>query len=144
MPKKQKVTTEFKEFISRGNVVDLAVGVIIGAAFTAIVNSLVADLVSPLIQFILQSLIGSKDFSGLQFTAGGAIFTYGNFVMAIINFLLVAFVLFLLVRTINHYRRQKDTPPDVKHICPYCRTPVDRMATKCPNCTADMTPEQVK
>lgn len=139
----KKLLGEFKEFISRGNVVDLAVGVIIGSAFTAIVNSLVSDLISPLIEVIIQALTGNKDFSGLQFMIGNVAFTYGNFIMAVINFFLIAMVVFFLVKGINSFRREKEEKPTAKFICPYCRTEVDEKATKCPNCTADMSPESV-
>ena len=87
---------EFREFIMRGNVMDLAVAVIIGGAFTAIINSLVNDIIMPLIGIIL----GGVDFTSLSITVGNAVVTYGNFIQAIINFLLIALVLFLLIRAI--------------------------------------------
>lgn len=93
---------EFREFISRGNVIDLAVAVVIGAAFTAIVTSLVNDIITP----ILGIIIGGVDFSGLAITVGQAAITYGNFIQAIINFLLVAFVIFLIVRSINRLQKR--------------------------------------
>ncbi len=98
---------EFKEFISRGNVIDLAVAVIIGAAFTAIVTSLVDDIIMPIIGVIL----GGVDFSGLAITFGEANITYGNFIQAVINFLLIALVLFLIVRSINRVIKQKEEAP---------------------------------
>lgn len=88
---------EFKEFIARGNVMDLAVGVIVGAAFTAIVKSLVNNLISPLIGLF----VGSIDFSNLVFTVGDAHFKYGAFINSIINFLIIAFVVFILVKGLN-------------------------------------------
>lgn len=92
---------EFRDFIARGNVMDLAVGIIIGAAFTAIVNSLVTDLINPLIGLF----VGGIDFSSLQFAVGegefAATFRYGSFITAVINFLIIAWVVFLLIRTIN-------------------------------------------
>jgi len=88
---------EFKDFIAKGNVMDLAVGIIIGAAFTAIVGSLVEDMINPIIGLFL----GGVDFSGLSASMGEATFNYGNFIMAIINFLIIAFVVFLLVRSVN-------------------------------------------
>ena len=94
---------EFKEFINRGNVVDMAVGVVIGAAFKAIVDSVVADLISPLIGIIFK-----QDFSSLSVTINGSVFTYGNFIMAVINFLIVAFVLFLFVKAVNKMRALQD------------------------------------
>ncbi|MGV6839799.1 MAG: large conductance mechanosensitive channel protein MscL [Planktomarina sp.] len=88
---------EFKAFIAKGNVLDMAVGIIIGAAFTAIVSSLVADIINPIIGLFM----GGVDFSGLQASFGEAVFTYGNFIMAVINFLIIAFVVFMLVRMVN-------------------------------------------
>lgn len=98
---------EFKEFIMRGNVMDLAVAVIIGAAFTAIVNSLVNDIIMPIIGVIL----GGVDFTTLAITVGEATITYGNFIQAIINFLLIALVLFLIIRAINNMSRKKAEAP---------------------------------
>ena len=105
---------EFKEFIARGNVMDMAVGIIIGAAFTAMVSSMVADLINPIISLI----IGGIDFSGMYVLlgsgeyhsiaaaedAGAAVFAYGRFIMAVINFLIVAFVVFMLVNAVNRAR----------------------------------------
>jgi len=92
---------EFKDFIAKGNVMDMAVGIIIGAAFTAIVTSLVEDLINPIIGIFL----GGVDFGGLTASVGEATFTYGNFIMALINFLIIAWVVFLLVKAVN---RAKD------------------------------------
>jgi len=89
--------SEFKDFIAKGNVMDMAVGIIIGGAFTAIVGSLVDDMITPLIGLFM----GGIDFSGLTASMGEAVFTYGNFIMAIINFLIIAFVVFMLVRSVN-------------------------------------------
>jgi large conductance mechanosensitive channel len=101
--------TEFREFIARGNVMDMAVGIIMGAAFTAIVTSLVQDLINPLIGIFT----GGIDFSGLAYrlTEGddGAVFAYGNFLMAVINFLIVAWVVFLLVKGVNRLKRMAET-----------------------------------
>lgn len=111
---------EFREFINRGNVMDLAVAVIIGAAFGAIVTSLVDDIIMPLIGVI----IGGIDFSGLAVTVGDAAITYGNFIQAVVNFLIIAFVIFLLVRTLNNMQKRfareaaeeppPEAPPDVQ------------------------------
>lgn len=98
---------EFKAFISRGNVMDLAVAVIIGAAFTAIVNSLVDDLIMP----VIGAILGGVDFSTLAIKVGEANITYGNFIQAIINFLLIALTLFLLVRAINQVAKKKEAAP---------------------------------
>ena len=88
---------EFRDFINRGNVVDLAVAVVIGAAFTAIVNSLVDDIIMPFIGILL----GGISFSSLTLTIGNAVIAYGNFIQAVVNFLIIAWVIFLIVRTIN-------------------------------------------
>ena len=100
---------EFREFIMRGNVIDLAVAVIIGGAFTAIINSLVADIIMPIIGVIL----GGVDFTSLAITVGEAVITYGNFIQAIINFLLIALVLFLIIRAMNRMSRKKVEAPAV-------------------------------
>jgi large conductance mechanosensitive channel len=98
---------EFREFIMRGNVIDLAVAVILGAAFTAIINSLVNDIIMP----IIGALLGGIDFTALAITVGDANITYGNFIQAIINFLLIALVLFLIIRSINRMSRTKPEAP---------------------------------
>ena len=95
---------EFQKFIFRGNVMDLAVAVVIGAAFTAIITSLVNDIIMPLIGLIL----GGLDFAGLSFTVGNAVITYGKFIQAIVNFLLVALVLFLVIKAINQLATSKE------------------------------------
>lgn len=102
---------EFKSFIARGNVLDLAVGVVIGAAFTAIVTSLVDDLINPLIGLI----VGGVDFSGLSFGLGDAQFMYGKFITAIIKFLIVAWVVFMIVKGVNRLMPKKPevAPPPV-------------------------------
>ncbi|PZX19599.1 large conductance mechanosensitive channel [Palleronia aestuarii] len=105
--------SEFRDFIAKGNVMDLAVGIIIGAAFTAIVTSLVEDLINPLIGLF----VGGLDFSGLSVGVGDAQFMYGNFITAIINFLIIAFVVFLLVKAVNRIKsaaiRDDDVAPEV-------------------------------
>ena len=109
---------EFREFISRGNVMDLAVAVIIAAAFGAIITSLVNDIIMPIIGIIL----GGIDYTGLSATVGDAIITYGNFIQAVINFLSIAFVIFLLVRTLNNM--QKRLAREAK-VAPPPEAPVD-------------------
>ncbi|TRD23291.1 large conductance mechanosensitive channel protein MscL [Palleronia caenipelagi] len=100
---------EFKDFIAKGNVMDMAVGIIVGAAFTAIVTSLVDDLINPLIGLF----VGGLDFSGLSVGIGEAQFMYGNFITAVINFLIIAFVVFLLVRAVNRIKAAAEKPEDV-------------------------------
>ena len=98
---------EFKEFISRGNVMDMAVGIIIGGAFTAIVGSLVADIITPIIGMIL----GGVDFSTLAVQVGEASITYGNFIQAIINFLIIAWVVFMMVKAMNKMKKKEEEKP---------------------------------
>lgn len=98
---------EFKEFISKGNALDLAIGVIIGGAFGAIVTSIVSDILMPLIGIIL----GGIDFSGLSVTIGSAVILYGKFIQAGINFLIIAFVLFMIIKAINNLRTEKTEEP---------------------------------
>ncbi|MCC6454929.1 MAG: large-conductance mechanosensitive channel protein MscL [Caldilineaceae bacterium] len=101
------MVSEFRDFINRGNVMDLAVGIIIGAAFTAIVNSLVNDLIMPIIGIIT----GGIDFTGLALNIGEASLTYGNLIQAIINFLIIAFVVFWLVKAVNRFRAKEEALP---------------------------------
>ena len=133
---------EFKEFISRGNVMDMAVGVIIGGAFTAIVNSLVNDMLMPLP--LLSLLTGGFDFSGLCIALGegenAATINYGSFISAIINFLLIALVIFLIIKAINKVSRKKKeeaAAPTTKE-CPYCKEQIAIEATRCPHCTSEL------
>jgi large conductance mechanosensitive channel len=95
---------EFKDFIARGNVIDMAVGIIVGAAFTSIVKSLVNNLINPLIGIF----IGKIDLSNLVWTVGDAQFKYGSFLNAVINFLIISFVVFLMVKAINKFRKKED------------------------------------
>lgn len=101
---------EFRDFIAKGNVMDLAVGIIIGAAFTAIVTSLVEDLINPMIGLF----VGGLDFSALSFGFGEAQFMYGNFITAVINFLIIAFVVFMLVKAVNRIKSAAEKPDDVE------------------------------
>lgn len=134
----KKFLHEFKEFAVRGNVIDMAVGIVIGGAFTAIVNSLVADMITPLLGLIT----GGRDFSALSVRVGDAQFMYGNFISAVINFILVAFVLFLVVKAVNKLRSHKkdETPtaPTTK-VCPFCKSEISIDATRCPHCTSELS-----
>lgn len=105
--KKNSFLAEFKTFIARGNVMDMAVGVIIGGAFSNITTSLINDIIMP----ILGIFTGSISFAELSFNAGSAVIAYGNFIQAVLNFLVMAFVVFCLVRTINRFHRKKETAP---------------------------------
>lgn len=103
----KKFMEEFKQFIARGNVMDMAVGVIIGGAFSAITTSLINDIIMPL----LGIFTGSISFAELSFTVNGAVIAYGNFIQAVLNFLVMAFVVFCLVKTINRFHRKKEEAP---------------------------------
>ena len=105
--KKNSLIAEFKEFISRGSVMDLAIGMIMGSAFTAIVNSLVDDIIMPIIGAILSGI----DFTTLMISVGDANITYGNFIQAIINFLCISIVVFIIVKAMNKFRRAKEEAP---------------------------------
>jgi large conductance mechanosensitive channel len=134
---------EFKKFIMRGNVLDMAVGVIIGGAFTAIVTSLNTDILSPLL-----GLIGGTDFTHLTITLGegknAPVLAYGSFITAIINFLVTAFAIFCLIKLINTLsaklsKKEEPAPaaPTTKE-CPYCKSQIAIAATRCPNCTSHL------
>jgi len=128
---------EFKDFAMRGNVMDLAVAVIIGGAFGKIIASLVNDILMPLIGLVL----GGLDFSGLSLTVGKAVVMYGSFIQSIVDFLIVAFVIFMLVRTMNGLKKKEPTPapaePTTKE-CPHCFSTISVKATRCPNCTSQL------
>jgi large conductance mechanosensitive channel len=134
---------EFKEFISRGNVIDMAVGVIMGSTFTKIVTSLVNDVVMPSIGL----LIGDKSFEEFKYviteatetTAESAIY-YGKFIQNIVDFLLVSIVVFLMVKLINKLRKKEEPAPAAPTTkkCPYCMSEIAIEATKCPHCTSDI------
>ena len=134
----KKFMEEFKKFISRGNVMDMAVGVIIGGAFTSIVNSLVNDVMMP----VLSLITGGLDFSSLCIVLGegenAATLNYGAFIAAVINFLLIALVVFLMVKTINRFMPKKETAPATTKDCPYCKQKIAIKATRCPHCTSQL------
>lgn len=125
---------DFKAFVMRGNVMDLAVGVIIGGAFGKIVSSLVGDILMPLIGLV----IGGIDFSGLAFIFGSAKVTYGNFINNSIDFIIIAFVVFLMVRAISKLQKPAPAPAPTTKDCPYCFTAIPLQATRCPNCTSEL------
>lgn len=106
-PKKESLWQELRSFLLRGNVLDLAVAVVVGAAFTAVVNSVVNDLINPLIGLLL----GGLDFGGLSFSIGDATFAYGSLIMAIINFVVVATVLFFIIKAMNAVSKKKEAAP---------------------------------
>jgi len=145
---------EFKEFTLRGNVVDMAVGIIIGAAFGTIVRSLVDDIIMPPIGLLLGGLDFANFFTLLKAgsppapyasladaqAAGAVTINYGMFINAVVSFLIVAFVIFLLIRTINQMRREEEAPPaePTTKECPHCLSIIPINATRCPYCTSHL------
>jgi len=138
----KKLFSEFQAFIAKGSVIDLAVGVIIGAAFKGIVDSLVNDIISPLI-----GLLADTNFTELAWQIGGVTLKYGAFITAIINFLIMAFVLFLIVKAISSARNfgsklKKGDPAapvaPTEKTCPYCKSTIAIDATRCPHCTSEV------
>jgi large conductance mechanosensitive channel len=138
---KKGIVTEFKEFILRGNVVELAVAVVIGTAFTAVVTSLVANIFTPLIA----AIFGKPDFKDLTFTINGSVFTYGLFLNALISFLSIAVVVFFfVVKPMNYLleRRRKglDEEDSDERACPDCLSSIPKAATRCAFCTSEVPP----
>jgi len=141
--KEKGIVAEFKKFIMRGNVMDMAIGVIVGGAFTSIVTSLNTDILSPLL-----AVFGGIDFSHLSITLGSGeeapVLAYGNFITAILNFLITAFVIFCLVKFINKMgdkmkkKEEKPAAPTTKK-CMYCKSEIAIDAVKCPHCTSDLS-----
>jgi len=141
---------EFKEFAMRGNVLDMAVGIIIGAAFGRIITSLVSDIIMPPVGLLL----GKVDFSGLFLNisgksydtlaaakaAGAATINYGTFLNTVIDFVIVAFVIFLMVRQINKWSKPAPAAGPTTKDCPYCVSSIPIKATRCPNCTSQVAP----
>lgn len=145
---------DFKEFIARGNIMDLAVGVVIGSAFQAIINSLVSDIIMPAISILTKKV----DFSDMVFTVGEASIKYGNFITAIVNFFIIAFSIFLVVTYLNKLnkkmekiklgqvdkltakfkkeKKEEQVPEPTVKMCPYCYTEINIKATRCPHCTS--------
>ena len=134
---------EFKKFIMRGNVMDMAVGVIVGGAFTSSVTSLNQDILTPIL-----GIFGGTDFSNLKVTLGSGenapVLCYGNFITAVINFLITAFVIFVLVKAINKIgdkliKKEEEAPAEpTTKMCPYCRSEIAKEATRCPHCTSNL------
>ena len=142
---------EFKEFAMRGNMVDLAIGVIIGGAFGKIIASLVGDILMPLIGLLLGKVsfvdlfvaMDGNTYASLEEakTAGAAVFAYGNFIQTVVDFLIVAFVIFLLVRAINKMKKQEapaPAPAPATKECPFCAMSVPVNAKRCPHCTSEL------
>ncbi|MGN1146892.1 MAG: large conductance mechanosensitive channel protein MscL [Lachnospiraceae bacterium] len=138
---------EFKKFALRGNMIDLAVGMIIGSAFTSIVNSLVNDMIMPIVSLFT----GKVDFSNLFIAldgnsyatleaaqaAGAATFNYGTFISNVINFVIMAFVVFMFVKAMNKLKHEEPAPVTTKK-CPFCKSEISIEATRCPHCTSEL------
>ena len=133
----KKFMNEFKEFISRGNVMDMAVGIIIGGAFTSIVSSLVEDIINPIL-----GIFGGMNFDQLSLNLfGEATLNYGKFITAVINFLIMAFIVFLIMKTMNGVAekfkaKEAEEEKVTTKKCPFCRSEIDLEATRCPHCTS--------
>lgn len=147
---------EFKKFATKGNIMDLAVGVVIGGAFQTIINSLVNDIIMPAVSI----LTGKVDFSDMMFTVGGVSIKYGNFITSIVNFLIIAFSIFLVITYIGKLNRKMEAislgqvekiskklgkeskkepvPEPTVKICPYCYSEINYKATRCPHCTSEL------
>lgn len=138
---------EFKKFALRGNMIDLAVGMIIGSAFTSIVNSLVKDLIMPVVSIFTGRVDFSNWFLALDGNsyatleaaqeAGAATFNYGTFISNVINFVIMAFVVFLFVKGMNKLKHEEPKPVTTKK-CPFCLSEINIEATKCPHCTSEL------
>jgi large conductance mechanosensitive channel len=135
----KKFFDEFRKFALKGNVMDMAVGVIIGGAFQAIVASLTGDVISPLL-----GIFGQADFSTFVLNINGSEIRYGAFITAIINFIIMALIIFVMLKAINKLKdigtKKDDTPqaPTTK-VCPYCQSEISIKATRCPHCTSMLT-----
>ena len=143
---------EFKKFIMRGNVLDMAVGVIIGGAFQAIISSLVNDIIMPVITLLTGGIdftdwfvaLNGESYASLEAAqeAGAATLNYGVFITAVINFLLMAIVVFLIVKAMNKasekVSKKKEDAPKTTKICPFCKSEINIEATRCPHCTSEL------
>lgn len=135
----KKFLKEFKEFISRGNVMDMAVGIIIGGAFTSIVSSLVDDIINPLL-----GLVGGMNFDRYHVTLlGEATLNYGKFITAVINFLIMALIIFCIIKAMNTAAEKLSSKEEEREAattkkCPYCKSEIDLEATRCPRCTSQL------
>jgi large conductance mechanosensitive channel len=134
------IVRDFRAFILRGNLVDLAVAVVIGAAFSSVVSALVRDIITP----IIAAIFGKPDFSRLTFTINDSVFAYGDFLNALLTFLLVAAaVFFFVIRPVNSLMARMRTEPDVEVItrgCPECLSQIPVAATRCAFCTTEVAP----
>ena len=153
---------EFKKFAMRGNIMDMAVGVVIGGAFQSIINSLVSDIIMPTVSIFT----GKVDFSDMMFTVGSASIKYGNFITSIVNFLIIAFSIFIAITYINKFnqkmekishgqvekitkklgksKKEESIPEPTVKTCPHCYTEIPYKATKCPHCTSELEKIEIK
>lgn len=132
----KKFMSEFKEFISRGNVMDMAVGIIIGGAFTSIVSSLVEDIINPIL-----GIFGGMNFDQLHIKLlGEATLNYGKFISAILNFLIMALIVFIIMKTMNRmaekFKKEEAPAAPTTKVCPFCKSEIAIDATRCPHCTS--------
>ena len=129
----KKLLNEFKEFAVKGNALNLAVGVIIGAAFQGVVTSLTNDILSPII-----GLFAGSNFDSLQIAVFGVTIRYGAFLTSVVNFIIMAFVVFLLVKFLSSFQTITGGKKKAPRKCPYCATVIDDSATRCPACTSEL------
>ena len=132
----KKFMSEFKEFISRGNVMDMAVGIIIGGAFTSIVSSIVEDIINPIL-----GIFGGMNFDQLHIKLlGEATLNYGKFISAILNFLIMALIVFIIMKTMNRmvekFKKEEAPAAPTTKVCPFCKSEIAIDATRCPHCTS--------
>jgi large conductance mechanosensitive channel len=133
----KRMLQEFKAFALKGNLVELAVAFILGLAFSAVVTSLVNDIFMP----VIGAVVSDKSFANLTFEIAGVDILYGNFLTAVVYFLIVAWVLFLLVKAINQMQRPAaEAPAENTRECPYCLSAIPLLARRCPNCTSEVAP----
>ena len=142
----KKVFGEFKEFVMRGNVLDLAVAVIIGGAFQTIVSSLCNDVITPFIQLIISKCIGVDSIEEMTKVLNVGTIQLGNFISAIINFLIMAVIIFCLVKFINRVmsigkKKEEEEEEETTKTCPFCKSEIDIEATRCPHCTSVLEEE---
>ena len=134
----KKFLQEFRDFALRGNVMDMAVGIIIGGAFTSIVSSLVNDIINPLL-----GLFGGMNFDQLAWNITGDVtLYYGKFITAVVNFLIMAFIVFILVKVMNtamsKFQKEETPKAPTTKVCPYCKSEIALEATRCPHCTSEL------
>ena len=136
----KKFIAEFKEFISRGNVLDMAVGVLIGGAFSAIVTALCEKIITPLIEVIIGAIAG-KSIDEMTSVLNVGPIEFGSFLSAVINFIIMAFIIFLIVKGFNkmsNLRKKEEEDEPTTKVCPFCCSEIDIKATRCPHCTSEL------